>query len=447
MKIEFPKNFLWGSATASYQIEGHAPEDGRGKCVWDAMCGNPGMVAHGDTGFVTAGHASHMPEDVGIMKEIGLKAYRFSVSWPRIIPDGVGKLNSKGLDFYDRLVDELLYAGIDPFVTLFHWDYPHALFLKGGWLNPDSSDWFADYAEVVAGVLGDRVSHWCTLNEPECFLQLGHADGVHAPAIKYPWADVLTCTHNALLAHGKAVRVLRSVCESPIEVGIAHCAPTPFPAYIIEDDIEATKNAIYAVTRRDLWNGSWLADPIFFGEYPADGVKLFGKDMPEIGQGDMGIISQPVDFYGMNIYRGHAVSADGEAPRPLGKAISANHWDVTPECMYWATQLASRRFKKPIYILENGLCNTDWVHLDGKVHDPQRIDYTAQHLIELQRSIQHGADIRGYFHWSLMDNFEWAEGLRFRFGMVHVDFETQKRTLKDSALWYGKVISDNGFDF
>jgi beta-glucosidase len=445
MTIRFPDEFVWGAATASYQIEGHTPSDGRGKCVWDMMCEQPGKIVHGDTGYTAASHIAHMREDVALMKQIGLKAYRFSISWPRVLPNGTGEINPEGTAFYIELVDELLAAGITPFITLFHWDFPHALFLKGGWLSPDSPKWFADYVTLVADLLGNRVANWITFNEPEVFLQIGHVDGGHAPGMKYSWADALTCTHNMLLAHGMAVKVLREHCTVKTNIGMTFASPTPFPADIEARDIEATRRAIFDVVRKDLWNGSWLADAIFFGAYPEDGVKLFGSDMPTIGPDDMDIISQPIDFYGLNVYRGWAVSADGDVPHPPGRAMSVNHWDVTPECMYWATQFTSKRYNAPIYITENGLCNTDWVHLDGAVHDPQRIDYTARYLTALNDSIKDGADVRGYFHWSLMDNFEWAEGLRYRFGLIHIDYETQRRTLKDSAYWYSKVIWNNGF--
>ena len=429
--IKFPEGFVWGAATSSYQIEGSDPADGRGECVWDAFHHNGG---------VACGHLYQADEDVNLMRSIGLQAYRFSISWPRVIPNGTGSANRKGIEFYDRLIDDLLEAGIDPWVTLFHWDYPRALFLKGGWLNPDSPAWFADYAARMAIHYGDRVKNWITHNEPQVFLQLGHVEGTHAPGMKYSWRDALLCAHNVLLSHGMAVMELRNLCGEP-SVGMAHAMGADYPHDA--NSVEAARNSNFSVSRKDFWNGSWFSDPIFFGRYPEDGAELYGNDMPKIGQGDMKIISQPVDFQGLNIYRGNAIDRGGEVPYRTGGPITTFQWNITPESLYWGPRFMEERYGCPIVITENGMANPDWKHLDGGVHDPQRIDFMARHLEELRLSIRDGIDIRGYFHWSLMDNFEWAEAYRQRFGLIYVDYLTQERTLKDSAYWYKKVIEEN----
>lgn len=447
--MAFPTDFTWGAAAASYQIEGAAYEDGKGLSVWDMLCRQPGRVWSGHTGEVACDHYHRYEEDITLMRDLGLKAYRLSISWPRVLPEGRGAANEKGLAFYDRLIDGLLAAGITPFVTLFHWDFPYELFLRGGWLNPDSSDWFAEYTRVVVERLSDRVRHWMTLNEPEVFIGLGHQIGVHAPGLKLGWAEVLRAGHNALLAHGKSVQAIRAAAKTPPLVGYAPVGSVAYPASDSPADIAAARQAMFSVPDRNLFCNVWFADPIFFKRYPEDGLKLFGADAPPVGAGDMDIIGQPLDFYGVNIYQGMAVKA-GEDGRPVliphavGHPQTANRWFVTPECLRWGPRFLYERYQLPVYITENGLSNVDWVSLDGQVHDPQRIDYTARHLRALHQAMQDGVDVRGYFHWSIMDNFEWAEGYKERFGMVFVDFITQQRVPKDSAIWYKNVIASNG---
>jgi len=312
--MPFPKNFIWGAASASYQVEGAAYEDGKGLSTWDMFCRKPGAIWEGNTGDIACDQYHRYPEDIAVMKAMGLKNYRLSISWPRILPDGVGKPNPKGIAFYDRLIDALLEADIDPWVTLFHWDYPHELFCRGEWLNPESPQWFADYTDVVVRHFSDRVQHWMTINEPQVLLQMGHVDGTHAPGLHWGMADALRAVHNVLLSHGRAVQVIRAGAKKPPQIGFAFVGGAFFPDTERPEDIKAAREASFAVIHKDLWSNSWFSDPIFFGKYPEDGVRLFGRDMPAIGPDDMEVISQKVDFYGMNTYSGTRVRAARMVP-------------------------------------------------------------------------------------------------------------------------------------
>ena len=447
--MSFPKKFIWGAASAAYQIEGACREDGKGLSVWDMFCRKKGAIWNGQSGAVACDHYHRHKSDVALMRRMGLQAYRFSISWPRVMPKGVGKINAKGLAFYDKLVDELLAANITPWVTLFHWDFPYALYRRGGWLNPDSADWFADYSRAVVMKLSDRVQHWITLNEPQCFIANGHQDGWHAPGDKLKFKQALLVGHHALLAHGKAVQVIRAHSKLPAQIGYAPFAPIAFPATNSAADIRAARQGMFTITAKHCWNNTWWMDPVFKGYYPEDGLKLFGKDAPAFTQRDMAIISQPVDFFGVNIYTGHKVRAGKGGkpelvPLPDGHALTAFRWAVTPEAMYWGTKFYWERYQRPIVVTENGMSNIDWVALDGHVHDPQRIDFMRRHLLALERAAAKGVDVRGYFHWSIMDNFEWADGFKERFGLIYVDYVSQKRVFKDSANWYKQVIATNG---
>jgi len=447
----FPKNFVWGAAAASYQVEGAAYEDGKGLSVWDMMCRQPGRIFQGHTGDVACDHYHRYKEDVAIMKEIGLHAYRLSISWPRVIPNGTGAVNEKGLEFYDRLVDELLGAGIEPWVTLFHWDLPYELYCRGHWLNPDISHWFADYTRVIAERLSDRVSNWMTLNEPQCFVGLAMVAGIQAPGLKLGIHDILRSSHNALLAHGRAVQTLRAYGKKNPVIGWAPVGCIYIPDTESAADIGAARKATFAVKNEGVfvWNNSWWGDPVVFGKYPEEGLKNYGNAVPAHTEEDMKIISQPVDFYGVNIYHGIRVRAgkDGEPEmiqNPPGFPLTALKWNVTPTSMYWGLRFLYERYKLPLIVTENGLSGADVISLDGKCHDPQRIDFLQRYLLQYERALAEGVDARGYFQWSIMDNFEWAEGYKERFGLVHVDYATQKRTPKDSARWYKEVIASNG---
>jgi beta-glucosidase len=443
------KDFVWGAATASYQIEGAAYADGKGLNTWDVFSRTPGKIWEGCTGNVACDHYHHFKEDVAVMKQIGLKAYRLSISWSRILPDGTGKPNPNGLKFYNALIDELLAAGITPWVTLFHWDYPYKLFHRGGWLNPDSSSWFAEYTSLVIKHYSDRVQHWMTINEPQVFLQHGHRDGTHAPGLTLDWPDVLRATHNVLLSHGRAVQVIRAEAKKKPIVGFAPVGRTCMPGSDKPEDIDAARRAMFAMNEKHLWSNSWFSDPIFFKQYPEDGLKLFGSSVPQAMASDLEIIGQPLDFYGMNTYRGTFVKMGADEkpesiPFSSTRAQTAYDWEITPEALYWGPRFFYERYHQPIVVTENGMSNLDWIHADGKVHDPQRIDFTSHYLQHLKKAAGEGVPIQGYFHWSVMDNFEWAAGFKQRFGLVFVDYPTQKRILKDSAYWYQKVISTNG---
>jgi beta-glucosidase len=448
--MTFPKGFIWGAATSAYQIEGAAREDGRGPSIWDMFCRKSGAVWQEHSGDIACDHYHRYREDVALMKGLGLHAYRFSIAWPRVLPRGVGTLNKRGLDFYDRLTDELLTAGITPYVTLYHWDYPLALYKQGGWLKPDSSDWFAEYTAVVVDRISDRIKNWFTFNEPQIFVGMGYQEGSHAPGDRLDFTKVLTIAHHVLLAHGKAVQAIHSRAKSEAKVGYAVALnEVAVPAFTREEDIRAARQVLFAVEKEDCMNNAWWTDPVVFGRYPEDGVKLFEKALPYIGSNDMRIIRQPLDFLGLNVYFGKKYCAGpDETPKPIpfepGHAHTSFHWPVVPESLYWASKFYYERYTLPIIISENGMSTIDWIGLDGAVHDPQRIDFLHRYLRELKHACTDGIDVRGYFLWSILDNFEWAAGYRERFGIVYVDYPTQKRIVKDSACWYKEVIASNG---
>jgi beta-glucosidase len=450
--MQFPKQFTWGAAAAAYQIEGAWDVDGRGPSIWDVFSQQPGKVFDNHNGNVACDHYHRWKEDVALMKDLGLQAYRLSLSWPRIQPTGTGKPNRRGLAFYDRLIDALLEANITPWVTLYHWDLPQALQQRGGFLNRDLSEWFGDYAGIVAQTLGDRVKHWMTFNEPPVVLGLGYHEGAFAPGLKLPFADCLLGAHHLLVAHGRAVQALRAGCAQKVKIGIAHTSRERIPASETKADIEAARSDYFDCTKPVMWNLAWWSDPVIFGRYPEDGVKAFGAAMPRVTPADMKIIAQKTDFIAYNCYSGWPVRAgkNGRAERVeggwgTGNARGTLAWlEVAPEAMYWAARFQTERYRLPLVFSENGYCNTDFVHLDGKVHDPQRIDFMTRYLRAVGRAVSEGIPVEGYFYWSILDNFEWAEGYKDRFGLVHVDYRTQRRTPKDSAYWYREVIRSNG---
>jgi beta-glucosidase len=445
----FPKDFTWGAATSAYQIEGAARVDGRGPSIWDQLCTVEGAIHSGHKGDVACDHYHHVDEDVALMKAMNLRAYRFSISWPRVMPAGTGALNPEGLAFYDRLVDLLLDAGIEPWATLFHWDLPLELHRKGGWLNAESPAWFEDYAAQMVDLLSDRVTHWMTINEPQIFVGLGYGTGVHAPGQKLPFAEQLLIGHRALLAHGRAVQVIRARAKKKPIVGWAPVGRAGMPVTSSAADIEAARRRSMEIDTKSFWNNTWFGDPVCLGHYPEDGLKLFGADVPTIAPGDMKTICQPLDFYGVNIYSGEPVRAGekGEpipVPRGPGYPQTAFGWTIEPDSLYWGPRFLYERYKLPIVVTENGLSCFDIVSVDGAVHDPVRIDFLTRYLRSLSRAITDGAKVTGYFQWSLLDNFEWAEGFRQRFGLIFIDYETGARIPKDSAAWYAEVIRGNG---
>jgi beta-glucosidase len=448
---QFPAGFLWGAATAAYQIEGAAAEDGRGPSIWDTFAKKPGAVFEGHTGEVACDHYHRWKEDLGLLRTLGVSAYRFSTSWTRVLPQGTGAVNTKGLDFYDRLVDGLLAAKITPLCTLFHWDFPQALYERGGWRNPDVAGWFAEFTTVVAKRLGDRVKMWATQNEPQVHLTLGHQTGTHAPGDKLPLSEFLKCVHNTLRSHGRAAMALRAnTSGSAPQVGWVTAYTPTEPATGSPEDLEAARTAQWRVNAKDAWAQNLWMDPLVNGRYPEDALALFGKDMPAVKNTDFDEIKQPLDFVGLNIYTSAVWrrGADGKPESvkvPAGYPRSGVDWQpLRPQALYWGPRHFTDRFKLPLMITESGLSTRDQVFLDGKVHDPQRIDYLNRLLLELARSLDEGIDLRGYFAWSLMDNFEWADGYKQRFGLIYVDYPTGARLPKDSYHWYKGVIGSKG---
>lgn len=447
----FAKDFVWGAATSSYQIEGTGRDSGKGQNIWDVFTKEPGRVYEGHTGDIACDHYHRFREDVAYMKELGLKGYRFSIDWSRVLPEGTGKVNEKGIDFYNALIDELLEQGIEPYITLYHWELPYEIYKRGGWMNPEIVEWFGQYARLVAERFSDRVKYFFTLNEPQCFVGLGFLQGCHAPSVKAPLRDTFEMAHNALKAHGRAVQMLRAYGKQNVQIGYAPTSGMCYPEKETPKDIEAARKALFALPD-DLsnwtWNVSWWSDPVILGKYPEEGMKKYEKYLPVITDEDMKLISQPIDFYGQNIYNGRCIrmGTDGrpeEVRRPAGFPKTATNWPVTPEALYWGPKFLYQRYRKPIYITENGMACHDTVSQDGKVHDPNRIDFLARYLKNLKRAAEE-IDIRGYFQWSLMDNFEWDKGYAERFGIIYVDFETQERIWKDSAYWYRDLIRRNG---
>lgn len=446
----FRKDFVWGAATASYQIKGAAYEDGKGKNIWDDFCKQQGKIMDHSSGDVACDHYHHYKEDVELMKGMGVNAYRFSLNWARILPNGIGKVNQKGIEFYNNLIDELLAKGIEPYITLFHWDYPSALEEQGGWLNPKSPEWFEYYTEEVARAFGDRVKNFITFNEPQCIVYAGYCAGTFAPGKKLPNEVTVKMAHNILISHGLAVKVLRR--EVPdCRIGYAPCFDPAIPLADSEEDMEAARKAYFGLGENEnLWalSCSWWSDPVVLGKYPEDILNRIGRFLPKNYETDMQIICQPLDFYGQNIYKGFRYKKGEKGleqePLPVGYPHTANGWPVTPECLYWAAKFLYERYKLPFMITENGISCRDIISLDGKIHDSNRIDYLHKYLRQLKKASDEGVDVQGYFVWSLMDNFEWASGYMERFGMIYVDYQTLERTPKDSYYWYRQTIETNG---
>jgi beta-glucosidase len=431
----FPTDFIWGAATASYQIEGAAQEDGRGESVWDRFCATPGKVRAGDTGTVACDFYNRYRDDVKLMRELGLDAFRFSIAWPRVLPSGRGAVNEKGLDFYDRLVDELLANEIEPFATLFHWDTPQTLEDAGGWPERATAEAFAEYAEVVAGRLGDRVRHWITHNEPWVHAWIGYAHGIHAPG-RTSETDAVAAAHHLLLSHGWAVDAIRRAV-SDAQVGITLNLAHVYPATDTPED-EA------AAYRVDGEGNRWFLDPIFRGSYPADLLERNEIVAPFVQDGDFDAISAPLDFLGVNNYFRFVVSAGAEGPRMVGNP-EAQHtdmgWEVYPDGLYRLLVGVARDYAPPaIYVTENGAAFGDTRVHDGRVHDPERTLYLETYIGAVGKAVAEGAPVKGYFVWSMLDNFEWAEGYSKRFGIVYIDYPTLERVPKDSFYWYRDLI-------
>ncbi len=444
----FPKDFKWGAASAAYQIEGAYNEDGKGLNIWDVYSKKAGVVAHGETGDIACDHYRRFLDDITLMKRIGIKYYRFSINWTRLIPDGVGEINEKGVEFYNNLIDALIENGIEPMITLFHWDYPYELHCKGGWLNRDSSDWFAYYAKTAAGLFSDRVKYWMTINEPQTFVGSGYKYGNFAPCIQAPNSELVRIAHNVMLSHGKAVRTIRENAKGETVIGFAVTGACVMPENETAEGIEFARNASFDFNEESfIYSNSYWGDPIVLGRYPDKAYDLFGDDLRRlIKDGDMEIISTPVDFYGANIYNDTGCGMCGEYPsnERIGMPRTMMGWPVTDDSLYWSVRFFNERYDLPALITENGMANTEWIGLDGRVHDDMRIDYVARYLRGLKKACESGIGIMGYMYWSIMDNFEWSSGYDMRFGLIYVDYLTQERTIKDSGYWYTKVIESNG---
>jgi beta-glucosidase len=443
-KVRFPDGFLWGAATASYQIEGAWQEDGKGPSIWDEFSHTPGKIVTGDTGDVACDHYHRWREDVALMKSVGLGGYRFSISWPRVLPEGRGQVNQAGVDFYSRLVDELLAADIQPAVTLYHWDLPLAIHRRGGWPSRDTAGWYADYAEVCFRRLGDRVKMWITLNEPWVVAHLGYVGGEHAPGHQ-DQGEGLEAGHTLLLAHGLAVQRLRATWSDAqigitVNLGPAHAAT----------DSEADRAA---AARSSAYLNEWFLDPIYRGEYPAAMREAFGERLPELTGEERELVRSPIDFVGVNNYSRGVVRDAPESP-PLRAAnvpprlpVTAMGWEIYPaglrEILCWVHE---RYAPSAVYVTENGAAFEDEPDASGRVEDEDRRCFIRDYLAEAHRAMDEGVPLRGYFAWSLLDNFEWALGFSKRFGIVRVDYDTQARVVKRSGEWYARVARSGELD-
>ncbi len=447
----FRDDFVWGAAGSAYQTEGGDADDGKGITVWDVFQKQGGIFENQDAS-VACDHYHKYKSDYALMHLLGIKAYRFSLNWARILPGGIGEINPRGILFYRNMIKEMKKHHIEPFLTLFHWEFPQALQDKGGWRNKESVEWFGEYAKVVAENFSDLVTYFITINEPQCFIGLGHLSGIHAPGLKLPIKDTFQIAHHALMAHGMAVKNLRKYACKSIKIGYAPTCGVAYPYTNSKEDIEAARETYFSLHEKEdnwTWNVSWFSDPVFSGHYPRQGLKKFKDYLPEITEEDMRLIHQPLDFMGQNIYNGYSVRAGKEGKpeyvgRPFGYAKTGMNWPVTPKCIYWGVKFIYERYHMPIYITENGMDCHDVVSADGRVHDPNRIDFLDAYLSQLQKASDEGCDIRGYFLWTFLDNFEWTYGYRERFGLVYVDFTTQTRIVKDSGFWYRDMIQENG---
>ncbi len=442
----FPDDFLWGAATSAYQIEGSPTADGAGRSIWHRFSHTPGNTYLDQTGDVACDHYRRYRDDVALMSELGLNSYRFSIAWGRIYPLGTGAINKKGIDFYSRLVDALLEKGIKPNATLYHWDLPEALDDRGGWLNRDIADWFSDYATTMFDALGDRVEMWSTLNEPWVVADGGYLSGVLAPGHSNLF-EAPIATHNLLRAHGSAVTRFRAAKASKEgKIGIVVNLEPKYPASESPEDLAA-------VQRADAYMNRQYLDPVFKGTYPVELREIFGEAWPEWPDDDMALIKQPIDFLGVNYYARrveryhpeHIPLRTKHVPQPQ-HIETATNWEVFPEALtkvlLWITE---RYGSRPVYITENGAAFYDSPHtIDGRIEDPLRVEYYRQHLRAAHEAMKKGVNLRGYYAWSLLDNYEWAHGFSKRFGVVHVDYSTQARTIKSSGRYYSSVIRSNG---
>ena len=447
----FPKDFLWGAASAAYQIEGYDLEDGGGASIWRTFTHTPGKIAYGDTGDIACDSYHRWEEDIALLKELGVKAYRFSTSWARIDPMGDGNWNEAGLAYYDKVVDGCLAAGIEPYMTLYHWELPQAVQDRGGWCKEETAYDFARFARMMASHFKGRVRCYFTLNEPQCTTSLGYLQGIHAPGLKLKLPKVFSCHVHQMMAHGLAQRAIKQ--ENPdAVVGLASTGNLCYPETETPENIEAARQATFA-TDPDNWifTHHWLMDPIVFGRFPECSGTVLEPLVKKVSKEQLEIIHSVPDMLGYNIYNGHAVRAEAGTfayvPKYPGYPRTALKWPVTPEVMDWGVRFLQERYGLPGYITENGLSCNDRVYLDGKVHDIERIDFLTRYLTSLSRAVESGADIRGYFHWSLTDNLEWHSGYGDRFGLTYMDFPTGTRIPKDSFFWYRKTVETGVVSF
>ncbi len=444
--MNVPKNFIWGAASSSYQIEGAPHADGKGLSIWDTFSHTSGKTFNNHTGDVACNHYYDYLEDIKVMKELGIQAYRFSISWPRIFPNGDEVLNPAGLDFYDRLVDALIENDIIPYITLFHWDLPQVLEDKGGWLNRETADAFAYYAGTIAEHFSNRVENFITINEPQCIAYLGYGNGLHAPGKKMSNYAIMSVFHHVALAHGKAVTAMRAQASKPIKIGFASTGKLCYPTTETEDNIALARELTFTADKEN-WGFCHhiFGDAVILGKYPD--LSLILEDYPSdfIEDGDMEAMCQPLDFYGINVYNGSEVNTEIDGyyvPKYEGFPRTALKWPVTPGVMNWGVRFIHERYGLPIYISENGLSCNDKIFLDGKVHDPDRIDFLHSYLLELEKVFQSDVALLGYFHWSLTDNYEWHNGYDEHFGLTYIDYRTQERIIKDSGYWYSNFIKN-----
>ena len=439
----FPKDFIWGVASSSYQIEGAAYEDGKGLSIWDDFCKIPGAIAGGHTGDVACDAYHRFKDDIALMASLGIKNYRFSISWPRIVPQGTGDINAAGLAYYDELVNCCLDHGIEPWATLYHWDLPAAL--DGGWENRATAAAFADYSALVAEHFRGRIGHYFTLNEPQCAVALGYDSGTHAPGKTLPPDGVFSCWCNMLLANGLAVRSIRQA-DPDARLGIASTGDICYPE--TGADINGARALSFGDWPRWSFTHHWLLDPIILGRFPETGDAALAALASAVTPEDMSIIRVDMDVLGINLYHGHAVGSvagrPAQTPKYEGFPRTALKWPVTPEALGWGSRFLWERYGLPLYITENGQACNDRIFLDGEVHDPDRIDYIHRYLRELRGAVCDGVPVRGYFYWSFCDNFEWSSGYDERFGLVYIDYPSQRRIPKDSAYWYSRMIAENG---
>jgi beta-glucosidase len=431
----FNKDFLWGAASASAQIEGGWNEGGRTPSIWDVAPTK--KIKHGDDSHVGCDHYHHMKEDVALMKEMGFRSYRFSLSWSRIIPEE-GKANSEGIKFYSDLIDELLANNIEPLVTIFHWDLPLWVYKKGGWLSRSIVELFVNYTRVVVEAFSDRVTYWMPMNEPQCFIMNGYTQGAHAP-FKHKYLAIAKLSKNCMLAFSESVKVIRANAKKTPKVGVAMASGAFVPDSDNKADVEKAREMTF-YSGAGLMSNRWWCDPMLLGK----GVRAYG--VYNISDKFAKEICQPLDFLGLNLYAPYNDAdwgGDGKKP-PSGRPRSSIGWTVDERVLYYAPKFMYERYRLPIMITENGLSDNDWVSLDGKVHDAARTDFLYRYLGKLKRVVDDGVPVIGYQHWSVMDNFEWAEGYEPRFGLIHVNYQSGKRTLKDSSYEYKKIIEANG---